>query len=104
MLGERETGTATLEESVAAYSEALKEFTRDREPFNWAVSTGNQGFALMLLGQRLADADISLTAISQINAAFVTMFNGQFMQFAAFYYLQLSKTREALFDLLLPNP
>ena len=31
-LGERERGTAKLEEAVAAYREALKEYTRERVP------------------------------------------------------------------------
>jgi len=32
MLGMRESGTARLEDAVAAYREALKEQTREREP------------------------------------------------------------------------
>jgi hypothetical protein len=55
-LGERESGTARLEEAVANYRESLKERTRVRVPLNWARSTGNQGFALMLLAQRRGDA------------------------------------------------
>ena len=31
-LGERESGTARLEEAVAAYRDALKEWTRERVP------------------------------------------------------------------------
>ena len=46
-LGERESGTAKLEEAVAAYREALKEWTRERVPLDWAMSFGNQGVALM---------------------------------------------------------
>ena len=36
MLGERESGTARLEEAVAAYREALQENTRERVPLDWA--------------------------------------------------------------------
>jgi tetratricopeptide (TPR) repeat protein len=36
-LGERESGTAKLEEAVAAYRDALKEFTRERAPLAWAI-------------------------------------------------------------------
>ena len=32
-LGERESGTARLEEAVAAYRDALKEYTRERVPY-----------------------------------------------------------------------
>ena len=35
-LGERENGTARLEEAVAAYRAALKEQTRERVPLDWA--------------------------------------------------------------------
>jgi hypothetical protein len=36
VLGERESGTAKLEEAVAAYRDALQEWTRERVPFLWA--------------------------------------------------------------------
>jgi hypothetical protein len=45
-LGERESGTARLEEAVASFRDALKELTRERVPIQWAVSTGNQGVIL----------------------------------------------------------
>jgi hypothetical protein len=35
ILGEREGGTAKLEEAIVAYREALKERTRDRVPLDW---------------------------------------------------------------------
>ena len=35
-LGGRESGTARLEEAVAAYREALQEQTRERVPLVWA--------------------------------------------------------------------
>src|ERR1700732_217904 len=34
-LGERENGTARIEEAVEVYREALKEYTREREPPHW---------------------------------------------------------------------
>jgi hypothetical protein len=36
ILGGRESGTAKLEEAVAAYREALKEQTHERAPLDWA--------------------------------------------------------------------
>jgi hypothetical protein len=36
-LGERESGTAKLEEAVAAYRAALEEWTRARVPLQWAM-------------------------------------------------------------------
>ena len=45
-LGERESGTARLEEAVAAYREALQEYTRARVPLQWAMTQINLGNAL----------------------------------------------------------
>jgi tetratricopeptide (TPR) repeat protein len=50
-LGERESGTAKLEEAVVAYREALKEWTRERVPLDWAMTQNNLGIALRRLGQ-----------------------------------------------------
>ena len=38
-LGERESGTARLEEAVAAYRASLLELTRERVPLDWAPIT-----------------------------------------------------------------
>ena len=51
-LGERESGTARLEEAVAAYREALEERTRERVPLDWAMTQKNLGTALRALGER----------------------------------------------------
>jgi tetratricopeptide (TPR) repeat protein len=51
-LGERESGTARLEEAVDAYRKALKERTRERAPLQWAATQNNLGTALIRLGGR----------------------------------------------------
>jgi tetratricopeptide (TPR) repeat protein len=51
-LGEREGGTAGLEEAVAAYREALKELTRERVPLEWAKTQGNLATTFARLGER----------------------------------------------------
>jgi tetratricopeptide (TPR) repeat protein len=51
-LGDRESGTARLEEAVAAYRRALEERTRERVPLDWATTQNNLGLALWRLGQR----------------------------------------------------
>ena len=51
-LGERESGTARLEEAVAAYRAALTEWTRERVPLQWAMTQNNLGTALRSLGER----------------------------------------------------
>ncbi len=51
-LGERESGTARLEEAVASYRAALEEWTRERVPLDWALTQNNLGNALGTLGER----------------------------------------------------
>jgi Tetratricopeptide repeat len=51
-LGEHESGTARLEEAVAAYRAALEEWTRERVPLDWAMTQNNLGTALWRLGER----------------------------------------------------
>jgi tetratricopeptide (TPR) repeat protein len=51
-LGQRETGTARLEQAVEAYRAALRERTQDRVPLDWAVTQMNLGTVLATLGQR----------------------------------------------------
>jgi tetratricopeptide (TPR) repeat protein len=51
-LGARESGTALLEEAVAAYRDALRERTRERVPLDWAMTQNNLGAALQALGAR----------------------------------------------------
>ena len=50
-LGERESGTARLEEAVAAYRVALEERTRERVPLDWATTQHNLGVALWTLAR-----------------------------------------------------
>jgi tetratricopeptide (TPR) repeat protein len=51
-----ESGTARLEEAVAAFHEALKEYTRERVPLDWAMTQNNLGNALRTLGERESSA------------------------------------------------
>ena len=51
-LGERESRTERLEQAVTAYTEALKEYTRERVPLGWAATQNNLGAALAALGNR----------------------------------------------------
>jgi tetratricopeptide (TPR) repeat protein len=65
-LGERESGTARLEEAVVVFREALKEFTRERAPFQWAKTQNNLGNAFSALGER----DSGTTRLEQAVAAY----------------------------------
>ena len=51
-LGERQSGTARLEQAVAAYRNALLERTRERVPLDWATTQNNLGLTLVTLGVR----------------------------------------------------
>jgi tetratricopeptide (TPR) repeat protein len=52
VLGDREAGTAKLEEAVVAFREALKELPRERVPLDWATNKNNLGVVLLSLGER----------------------------------------------------
>ena len=69
-LGERESGTARLEEAVAAYRAALEERTRERVPLDWAATQNNLGNALSTLGERTGDDAKLKEARDAIDAAF----------------------------------
>ena len=52
-LGQRESGTARLEEAVNAFRDALLEKTHEREPLAWAATHNNLGKTEALLTERL---------------------------------------------------
>ena len=60
---------ARLEQAVAAHRAALEEWTRERDPLDWAASLGNQGVALMLIADRTNDVVVAETAVRQIETA-----------------------------------
>ena len=97
MLGSRESGTARLEEAVAAYGEALKE--RTSVHVKWAMSTGHQGVALRLLADMCDDAEMAKLAVQQIDAAFTTSRDGGDAPLAAYFEEQLANAR-ALAEML----
>jgi hypothetical protein len=68
-LGERESGTSRLEEAVAAYRDALEEWTRERVPLQWAMTQNNLGLALTRLGERTHDRAKLEEARNAVNAA-----------------------------------
>jgi hypothetical protein len=51
-LGERENGTARLDDAVTAFRDALEEWTREREPHWHAIAQRNLASCLVLLAQR----------------------------------------------------
>jgi hypothetical protein len=69
LLGERESGTARLEEAVTAYRAALGELTRERVPLDWARTQKNLGTALMGLGARESGTARLVEAVAAYDAA-----------------------------------
>jgi hypothetical protein len=55
MLGEREAGTARLEEAVEVFRLALGEWTCERAPLQWAETQTNLGRAVAEMGTRNGD-------------------------------------------------
>jgi ATP-dependent Clp protease adapter protein ClpS/tetratricopeptide (TPR) repeat protein len=98
-LGTREGGTARLKEAIATYNEVLTDTMRERLPFQWAISAGNQGVSFRLLAERLSDGCAAETGVAQITIALEILRDGDHQPFAAYYEEQLSKAR-ALFDRL----
>ena len=68
-LGERESGTARLEEAVIAFRAALEEYTRKRVPLGWAVTQNNLGNALQTLGARESGTARLEEAVTAFRAA-----------------------------------
>jgi hypothetical protein len=56
-LGERESGTARLEEAVAAYRKALMERTREGGPLAWAKTKRGLEEAEKVLAERKAASE-----------------------------------------------
>ena len=68
-LGERESGTARLEEAVTAFRAALRGMTRDRVPLQWAMTQMNLGTALLRLGERESGTARLEEAVAAFRAA-----------------------------------
>jgi hypothetical protein len=84
-LGERENGTARLEQAVVAFRAALEELTRERVPLQWAASFGNQGIALMLIADRNNDAAGAGAALRQIETAYEVLRSAGQEQWSAYF-------------------
>jgi tetratricopeptide (TPR) repeat protein len=71
--GERESGTARLEEAVTACRAALEEMTRERVPLEWAMTQVNLGNALKALGERESGTARLEEAVTAYRAALEEM-------------------------------
>jgi len=82
-LGLRESGTARLEQAVAAYAAALQEWTRERVPLDWANALGGQGGALAALAERTRDPALARQALEQLRLAEAVLREGGHAPWAA---------------------
>jgi hypothetical protein len=71
-------------------------------PLQWAMSTGNQGVALMHLAERAQNVAMAGTAVQQIEAALQVMRAGGHAPNAAIYEARLPEARAVLERLKLP--
>ena len=87
-LGQREGGTARLEEAVAAYRAALEERTRDRLPLGWAETQQGLANALAALAMRQQNA-------ARMEEALMSMFGAVevYQQSKNDYRLPIAKRR-----------
>jgi len=69
LLGETRKGPRTLEQSVAAFQNALAERTRERVPQDWAMTQNNLGAALQSLGKRQQDPQLLEQAVTAFESA-----------------------------------
>ncbi len=91
-LGERESGTARLEEAVAAYRAALTERTRERVPLLWAGTQQNLAIVFRVLATRsIGDARVAYLrdALAAVDGALEVYRAGN----AAFYVERAERLR-----------
>jgi hypothetical protein len=88
-----------LEGAVAAYRAALEEWTCERVPLQWAANFGSQGFAMILIADRVNDGPLGERALQQIQTAIETLRSGGQERWAAVFEAQLP-TAQAIRDRL----
>jgi tetratricopeptide (TPR) repeat protein len=69
MLGAREPDTENLQSAVAACQDALKEYTRERIPLDWAMAQYNLGNALQFFGERESNTENVKRAVTSFQDA-----------------------------------
>ncbi|MCI5112851.1 MAG: helix-turn-helix domain-containing protein [Marivita sp.] len=97
-LGERESGTARLEEAVATNRAALEERTRERVPLDWAMTQNNLGNALRALGARESGTARLEEAVAAFRAALEERTRERVQFLWALTTENLGLAYEALFD------
>ncbi len=68
-IGDQAGDNQALQKAVEAYGEALKEWTRDRVPLDWALAQNNLGLALERLGERERGTEMLQKAVEAYGEA-----------------------------------
>ncbi len=97
-LGERDSGTHRLEQAVEAYQQALKEYTRDRVPLDWARIQHNLALTYLMLFEKTAQAahlDRAQDLLSAAAAEFAAAGASHYADMAACLLAKLDAARSA---------
>jgi ATP-dependent Clp protease adapter protein ClpS/tetratricopeptide (TPR) repeat protein len=94
--GAPQTDTVRLNEAVAAFGKGREEITRERLPFNFAISSGWQGVALAMLAERRSDSMAAERAVAQLCIAVEVLREANHRQHAALFADELAKGRTLL--------
>jgi hypothetical protein len=92
-IGRLKMEASMLKEAIDTYEEALKEYTRERVPLQWALAIGNQGIARMLLAALTKDLSIAEIACLQLEAAWSLERDGGHPRNANVYHERLLEAR-----------
>ena len=92
-LGERTEDVKAFNEAVTAYQNALKEWTQDKNPMTWAMTTANLAIAQKSLAERLADAGAAKMALDYFESVAQVFRNASHAQYYEFATEQIAKTR-----------
>ena len=92
-LGARDSGTERLEQAVAAYQQALKEYTRDRVPLDWAMTQYNWAKTELTLFEKTAQAAHLDRAQDLLRAA-----AAEFAAAGASHYVDVAEGLQAKID------
>jgi hypothetical protein len=90
ILGQRKSGTETLENAVAAYGAALEEWTRERVPLEFAATHMNLSNALEALAERQKSAKLMEEAVLSMRDAVEV-----YQQARSGYWLPIAQKRVA---------
>jgi hypothetical protein len=94
--GASHADTVRLNEAIAAFGKGREEITRERLPFNFAISSGWQGVALAMLAERRSDSMAAERAVAQLSIAVEVLREADHRQHATLFADELANGRTLL--------